>query len=71
MGAKSEKEIITISIYFRFVSYDNDWGILNVSLLELDFCLKYLTVFRLVLCLNVLNVAFVINSCLLMHIFDG
>ena len=45
MGAKSETEIITISTNFRFVSYDNDEGIFNVSLLYFDFCLEYLTVF--------------------------
>ena len=42
-GAKSETEIITISTNFSFVSYDNDEGIFNVSLLDLDFCLEYLT----------------------------
>ena len=46
MGAKSETEIITISTIFRLFSYDNDEGIFNVSLLDLDFCLDYLTVFR-------------------------
>ena len=45
-GAKSETEIIMISTNFSFVSYDNDEGIFNVSLLDLDFCLEYLTVFR-------------------------
>ena len=44
-GAKSETEIITISTNFSFVSYDTDKGILNVSLLDLDFCLEYLTFF--------------------------
>ena len=42
-GAKSETEIITISTNFSFVSYDTDEGIFNVSLLDLDFCLEYLT----------------------------
>ena len=42
-GAKPETEIITISTNFSFVSYDTDEGIFNVSLLDLDFCLEYLT----------------------------
>ena len=42
-GAKSETEIITISTNFSFVSYDTVEGIFNVSLLDLDFCLEYLT----------------------------
>ena len=42
MGAKSETEIITISINFRCVSYDNNKDIFNVSLLDLDFCLQSL-----------------------------
>ena len=46
MGAKSETEVIMISTNVHFVSYDNYEGILNVSLLDLDFCLEYLTVFR-------------------------
>ena len=45
-GAKSETEIITISTNLSFVSYDTDEGIFNVSLLDLDFCLEYLTLFR-------------------------
>ena len=45
-GAKSETEIITISTNFSFVSYHTDEGIFNVSLLDLDFCLEYLTSFR-------------------------
>ena len=45
-GAKSETEIITIFTNFSFVSYDTDDGILNVSLLDLDLCLEYLTFFR-------------------------
>ena len=66
-GAKSETEIITIPTNFSFVSYDTDEGIFNVSLLDLDFCLKYLTVFRVlrnILCLIVLNIAAVTNNCL-------
>ena len=67
MGAKSETEIITISSNFRFVSYDTDEGIFNVSFLGLDFCLEYLTFFRVlryILCLIVLNIAAVTNNCL-------
>ena len=45
-GAKSETEIITISTNFSFVSYDTDEGIFNVTLLDLDICLEYLTFFR-------------------------
>ena len=66
-GAKSETEIITISTNFSFVSYDTDEGIFNVSLLDLDFCLEYLTFFRVlryILCLIVLNIAAVTNNCL-------
>ena len=44
-GAKSETEIVTISTKFSFVSYDTDEGIFNVSLLDLEFCLEYLTFF--------------------------
>ena len=64
--AKSEIGIITISKSFSFVSYDNDVGIFNVSLLSLDFCLEYLKVFRVtsyILCIIVLNIAVVINIC--------
>ena len=66
-GAKSETEIITISTNFSFVSYDTDKGIFNVSLLDLDFFLKYFTFFRVlryILCLIVLNIAAVTNNCL-------
>ena len=66
-GAKSETEIITISIDFSFVSYDTNEGILNVSLLDLDFGLEYLIFFRVlryILCLIVLNIAAVTNNCL-------
>ena len=66
-GAKSKTEIFTISTNFSFVSYDTDEGIFNVSLLDLDFCLKYLTFFRVLrymLCLIVLNIAAVRNNCL-------
>ena len=55
-GAKSEKEIITISTNFSFVSYDTDEGIFNVPLPDLDFCSEYLTFFRVlryILCLSV------------------
>ena len=45
-GATSETEIITISTNFSFVSQDTDEGIFNVSLLDLDFCLEYLTFFE-------------------------
>ena len=65
-GAESETEIITISTNFSFVSYDTDEGIFNVSLLDLDFCLEYFTlfrVFRYILCL-ILNIAVVTNNCL-------
>ena len=34
-GAKSETAILTISTNFNFVSYDNDEGTFNVSLLDL------------------------------------
>ena len=44
-GAKSETETITVSANFSFVSYDTDEGIFNVSLLDLDLCLEYLTFF--------------------------
>ena len=67
-------EIITISTNFSFVSYDNDEGIFNISLLDFDFCLEYLHFFRVlryILCLIVLNIAAVTNKCLSMHIFDG
>ena len=66
--------MITISTNFSFVSYDNDEGTFNVYLLDLDFWFKYLTVFSVssyILCLIVLNIAVVINSCILIHIFDG
>ena len=56
-----------ISANFSFVLYDTDEGILNVSLLDLDFCLEYLTYFRVlryILCLIVLNIAAVTNNCL-------
>ena len=45
-GAKSETEIIRISTNLSFVSYNNDEGIFHVSLLDLDFCLEYLTVYK-------------------------
>ena len=41
--------------------------------LGFHFCLEHLTVFSdlsYILCLIVLNIAGVINSCLLIHIFD-
>ena len=63
-----------ISTNFSFVSYDTDEGIFHVSLLDLDFCLEYLTLFRVlryILCLIVLNVAVVSNNCLQMDIFVG
>ena len=66
-GAKSETEIITISTNFSFVSYDTDESNINVSLLDLDFCLEYLTFFRVlscILCLIVLNIAALMNNCL-------
>ena len=42
VGAKCEVEIITISTNFSccFLSYNQDECIFNVSLLDLDFCLK-------------------------------
>ena len=43
MGAKSETKIIMISTNFSFVSYVTNEGIVNVPLLDLDFCLEYLT----------------------------
>ena len=46
-GAKSETEIITISTNFSFVSYGTDESIFYVSLLDLDFCLEYLTFLEL------------------------
>ena len=46
VDAKSETEIITISRNLRIVSNDNDKGIFKFSLLDFDFCLEYLTVFR-------------------------
>ena len=67
MGAKSETEIITISTNFSFLSYDTNEGIFNVSFLDLDFCLEYLSFFRdlrYILCLIVLNIAAVTNNCL-------
>ena len=67
VDAKSETEIITISTNFSFVSYDSDEGIFNASLLGVDFCLEYLTFFRVlryILCLSVLNIAAVVNNCL-------
>ena len=45
VSAKSEVEIITISTDFYFLLYDKDEGICNVTLLDLDFCLEYTTVF--------------------------
>ena len=66
-GAKPETEITTIPTNFSFVSYDTDEGIFNVSLLDLDFCLEYLTFFRVlryILCLIVLSIAAVTNNCL-------
>ena len=66
-GAKSETEIITISTNFSFVSYDTGEGIFNVSLLDLELCLEYLTFFRVlrhILCLIVLNIAAVTNNSL-------
>ena len=36
---------LQFSTNFNFVSYDTDEGIFNVSLLDLDFCFEYLTVF--------------------------
>ena len=66
-SAKSKTEIITISTKLSFVSYDTDEGIFYVLLLDLDFCLKYLTFFRVlryILCLIVLNIAAVTNNCL-------
>ena len=67
MGAKSETEIITISTNYSFVSYDTNEGIFNVSFLDLDFCLEYLTYFRVlryILCLIDSNIAAVTNNCL-------
>ena len=46
MGDKSEPEIITISINLRLGSFDNDEGFFLFFLLDLDFCLEYLTDFR-------------------------
>ena len=66
-GAKSEIEIIMNSTNFSFVSYNTDDRIFNVSLLDLDFCLEYLTFFRVlryILFLIVLNIAAVTNNCL-------
>ena len=66
-GAKSETEIITISTNFSLISYDTDESNINVSLLDLDFCLDYLTFFRVlkcILCLIVLNIAAQTNNCL-------
>ena len=56
-----------ISIKRSLVSYDTDEGIFIVSLLDLDFFLKYLTFFRVlryILYLIVLNIAAVTNNCL-------
>ena len=56
-----------ISANFSFVSYNTDEGIFGVSFLDLDFCLEYLTffrVFRYILCRIVLNIAAVTNNCL-------
>ena len=56
-----------ISTNFSFVSYDTDEGIFNVSLLDLDLCSEYLTLFSVLmysLCLIVLNIAVVTNNCL-------
>ena len=56
-----------ISTNLSFVSYDNDEGFFNVSLLDLDFCLEYLTfciVLRYMLCLIDVNIAAVTNNCL-------
>ena len=36
--------MIAISTNFSCISYDNDEGIFNVSLLDLDLCSEYLTV---------------------------
>ena len=50
---------MTISTNFSFVSYDTDEDIFNISLLDLDICLEYLTFFRVlryILCLIVLNI---------------
>ena len=66
-GAKSDTEIITISTNFSFISYDTDESNINVSLFDLDFCLEYLTFFRVlrcILCLIVLNIAALTNNCL-------
>ena len=66
-GAKSDTEIITISTNFSFVSYDIYEGIFKVSLLDFDFCLEYLTLFRVlryILCLIVLNIVVVTTNCL-------
>ena len=65
-GTKPETEVITISTNFSFVSYDTDEGILNVSFLDLDFWLEYLTflrILRYILCLIILNIAAVTNNC--------
>ena len=66
-----QTEIILISTNFRVVLHDNDERIFNFSLLDLAFCLEYLIVLSKILCLIVLNIAVLINSCLLMHIFDS
>ena len=66
-GAKSDTEIITISTNFSLISYDTDEGIFNFSLLDLDFCFEYLTLFRVlryILCLIVLTIAVVTNNYL-------
>ena len=61
-----------ISTNFSFVIYDNDEGVFNVSLLDLDVWLENITVFSALtylLCLIVLTIAVVINSCLLIYIY--
>ena len=66
MVAKSKTDIIKISTNFSLVSYDTDEGIFHVSLLDLEFCLEYLTFFRVLrynVCLIVLNIADVTNNC--------
>ena len=55
-----------ISTNFSFVSYDNDEGIFNDSLLDLDFCSDrtFFRVLRYILCLIDLNIAAVTKNCL-------
>ena len=56
-----------ISTNFSFVSYDYDEGIFNVSLLDLDFCLEYLTFFRVLMYIYALlfsNIAAVTSKSL-------